>query len=491
MGPCRVTYAQHLMMNLAALIGMAFVGCGAQPTGTGTIVQPRIFRPGEVVLFQGDSITDGNRGRSADPNHILGHGYVFAISARYGADFAQDNLTFVNRGISGNTLSNLEARWDEDTLKVKPTVLSILVGINDICQPLRAGKSFDLAGFEAQYRKLLDRTLKDNPSLRLVLCKPFTVDTGQRHAEYDQRKQLVESAGKAIERLAKDYHAPAVDFQKVFDAAAKLAPMEHWIWDGVHPTYSGHQLMADEWVRVYNEFYVSPLEDPARNSAIAPEVNFERDSYDWLHRHTDILDAKNQAQPDLVMIGDSITHFWGGTPLAKQQNGPKAWKELMSGLKVLNMGCGWDRTQNVLWRIQHGELDGVNPKAIVLLIGTNNLVGDSTARTNTPEEVAVGIRTVVSQLLQRCPEAKITVMAVFPRGFDTDNPLDLAIRKLNGLVKQTLEGVPRVSVLDIGAKLRSSNGAVTKDMFSDGTHPTEKGYRVWGQALADAGVLKK
>src|SRR5436189_5610224 len=89
------------------------------------------FTPGARILFQGDSITDGNRGRDADPNHILGHGYVFIIAAKYGAAFPELNLDFINRGISGNTVLDLEKRWQKDTLDLKPDVWSVLIGVND------------------------------------------------------------------------------------------------------------------------------------------------------------------------------------------------------------------------------------------------------------------------------------------------------------------------------------------------------------------------
>jgi lysophospholipase L1-like esterase len=89
------------------------------------------FKPETRILFQGDSITDGNRGRGADPNHILGHGYAFIIAAKFGAAFADSNLEFMNRGVSGNTVLDLEKRWAKDTIDLKPDILSILIGLND------------------------------------------------------------------------------------------------------------------------------------------------------------------------------------------------------------------------------------------------------------------------------------------------------------------------------------------------------------------------
>jgi len=227
----------------------------------------------------------------------------------------------------------------------------------------------------------------------------------------------------------------------------------------------------------------------SQNSAIVPDVNIEYDSYDWLHRHHDVLTEQKKGNPDIVMIGDSITNFWGGLPKAGTANGPKAWASTFKDLRVLNMGFGWDRTQNVLWRLGHGEFQGIHPKTIVLNIGTNNLVGDETARTNTPEETAAGIAAVVKVLRGRSPESRIIVMAVFPRGFEKGNDLDARIQRLNA----QLSGLSRdakVKLLDIRTKLLQPDGTLIKEIMFDGTHPTEKGYEIWGQALREAGVVE-
>ena len=113
-----------------SITACAFLCC--PQTGAGQTPEPiAAFAKGSKILFQGDSITDGNRGRSTDPNHILGHGYVFIIAAKYGAAFPERNLDFMNRGISGNTVLDLEKRWQKETLDLKPDVLSVLIGVND------------------------------------------------------------------------------------------------------------------------------------------------------------------------------------------------------------------------------------------------------------------------------------------------------------------------------------------------------------------------
>src|SRR5580698_2943892 len=128
------------------------------------------FSSGARILFQGDSITDGNRGRNADPNHILGHGYVFIIAAKFGAAFPEANLEFFNRGVSGNTVLDLEKRWPKDTLELKPDILSVLIGVND------KGHGVPLDQYEQTYDRLLTDAMAANPKLKLVLCEPFIVN---------------------------------------------------------------------------------------------------------------------------------------------------------------------------------------------------------------------------------------------------------------------------------------------------------------------------
>ena len=210
------------------------------------------FKKDARILFQGDSITDGNRGRSADPNHILGHGYAFIIAAKYGAALAERNLTFLNRGSSGNTVIDLEKRWPKDTLELKPDVLSILIGVNDNSHGVPPEQ------FEQIYDKLLADTRAANPNVRLVLCAPFTLPVGKRAVNYEAWSAGLKQREAIVAKLAQKHHTALVRFQPVFEAACKRAPAEHWIWDGVHPTYSGQQLMADEWVRAVREFWPAP-----------------------------------------------------------------------------------------------------------------------------------------------------------------------------------------------------------------------------------------
>lgn len=205
--------------------------------------------PNSRVLFQGDSITDGNRGRTPDPNHILGHGYVFIVAARHGAAFPEAKYEFLNRGVSGNTVYELEKRWQNDTLELKPDVLSVLIGVND------SGRKIPLAEYEQAYDKLLIDARTNNPRLKLVLCEPFWVDHKATKPANGSPNEDIVKRQEVVTKLATKHEAALARFQKALDEACKRAPASHWVWDSVHPTYSGHQILADEWERAVREHW--------------------------------------------------------------------------------------------------------------------------------------------------------------------------------------------------------------------------------------------
>jgi len=205
---------------------------------------------GLVFLFQGDSITDGNRGRNADPNHIMGHGYAFSIASRVGADFPASGFSFYNRGISGNTVSDLQERWPKDTLDIHPDVLSILIGINDVNAVVEQKPGAANADeFENIYRDLLKQTQALKPDVLFVLGIPFVYPVGKRRENWTAwQEETLQRAGR-VRKLAKEFNAILVDYPMVFDQAVTNAPIEYWIWDGIHPTVPAHELMARAWIK--------------------------------------------------------------------------------------------------------------------------------------------------------------------------------------------------------------------------------------------------
>ena len=210
----------QLKYHVAILLAGLLVASRFSFAADGATTRPFMpaFADGATILFQGDSITDGNRGRTTDPNHILGHGYQFIISARFGADLAERHLAFINRGVSGNKVSDLQRRWQKDTIGLNPDLLSILIGVND----LGSGVTAEL--FEQQYDQLLADTVAALPHVKLVLCEPFGLPVGKKKDIWDTYRPELESRQAAVARLAEKHHAAIVHFQKIFDDATSRGP---------------------------------------------------------------------------------------------------------------------------------------------------------------------------------------------------------------------------------------------------------------------------
>ena len=204
--------------------------------------------------------------------------------------------------------------------------------------------------------------------------------------------------------------------------------------------------------------------------------------YDWPARHAAAV-ALMKAQPEIVMLGDSIMHFWGGDPSGEDVGGrrtaPEVWDLLFTGRRVVNLGYGWDRTENVLWRLLHGEFEQVSPKVVVLMIGTNNVP------LNTPDEIAAGVSAICDEIHQRSPVSRILLLGIFPRGEKPD-----ANRATIEAVNQrlaTLDGRGGVvTYLDIGDKFLAADRSISKDVMYDFLHPTAKGYAIWTAAMEPA-----
>ena len=204
-----------------------------------------------TILFQGDSITDTGRDRSIslanDPN-AMGRGYALLASCRLLADRPGQGIAVFNRGISGNRVPDLQARWQKECLALAPDVLSILIGVNDIWHKMEGRSSGTVAEFESGYRQLLEQTRRALPDTRLLLCEPFVLRCGavteRWFPEFEERRAVVP-------RLAREHGAALVPFQAVFDRAlAQGSAPEYWAPDGVHPSLAGHQRMADAWLEV-------------------------------------------------------------------------------------------------------------------------------------------------------------------------------------------------------------------------------------------------
>ncbi|WP_395729940.1 GDSL-type esterase/lipase family protein [Prosthecobacter sp.] len=226
---------------------------------------------------------------------------------------------------------------------------------------------------------------------------------------------------------------------------------------------------------------VEPL--PGRQALPSTVVPVTQDrswpQYDWQQRLALTAAAVQRSKPEILFIGDSILHFFGGEKWDSYAlAGQDTWKEHYSSRKVGNLGFGWDKTENVLWRLQHGTVDGISPKVVVLLIGTNNVSSCSAS------DIALGIKSIVLEIEQRLPHSHILLLGILPRG-ENPNPLRDKIAEVNGVIAK-LDGTHQVSFLDIGAKFLNPEGCINKDLMPGFLHPNEKGYRILAEAIEPA-----
>lgn len=171
---------------------------------------------GLTFLFQGDSITDGNRGRNNDPNHIMGHGYAFAIASRLGADFPDKKLKFINRGVSGNMATDLEKRWQSDALDLKPDVLSILIGVNDTASVVKQRENpVNVEQYGASYASLLNQTKEKFPNVLFVLGEPFILHVGTSN-NWEAWEADLSKRRRIVQKLAEKHNAVYIKYQGAF-----------------------------------------------------------------------------------------------------------------------------------------------------------------------------------------------------------------------------------------------------------------------------------
>ncbi len=208
------------------------------------------FQEGDTILFQGDSITDAGREKEKElPNNpqSFGSGYAFLAASALMNALPEKNLTFYNRGISGNKVFQLADRWQKDCFDLEPDILSILIGVNDYWHKRNGNYDGTVEVYENDFRALLKRTKEKLPGVKLVICEPFYVlnTTAVDETWVEPMKQYQAAAKK----IATEFDTVWVPFQKVFDEAVKHAPPTYWTRDGVHPSMAGAQLMAEAWLK--------------------------------------------------------------------------------------------------------------------------------------------------------------------------------------------------------------------------------------------------
>ena len=190
----------------------------------------------------------------------------------------------------------------------------------------------------------------------------------------------------------------------------------------------------------------------------------------FIKAHERFVAIAKEGKTELLFLGDSITAGWGSKKAI--------WDKAFGAYTPANFGIGGDRTQHVLWRIENGELEGIKPKAAVIMIGTNNSGGD------TAEGIAKGVTKIVETVRTKTPHTKILLLAVFPRGEKAEKNMQREKLKVVNQIIAKLDDGKHVFFLDTGAKFLESDGSLSKDIMPDFLHLSEKGYQIWADAIS-------
>ncbi|WP_206667887.1 GDSL-type esterase/lipase family protein [Sphingomonas glacialis] len=439
-------------------------------------------RPDPEVVLLGDSITH-NYEKAKLPDENFQPTWQRFYAPRHA----------LNLGFGGDTTQHVLWRLRHGELDgVTPKVVVLLIGTNDTAQHHSAAET--ACGIAAIVGELGQRL----PGAKVLLL-------GVLPSAISPAKSATDAAVNAAlaMRYAENAQVRYLDVGATF--LARDGTLDTSIFydprlpgrnaKALHPDTVGQERMAEAIEPTLAALLQSARPVPLAelrnaNTAVIPVPKLEQDSYDWHARHHAELALNGTTRPKIVLIGDSITHFWAGPPVAARRNGPRAWQRLFGASPVLNLGFGWDRTQNVLWRLRQGELRGLAPHEVILNIGTNNLTGTEHARASTPAEVVEGIAAIVAEVRRETPGSRITLMAIFPRGALPTDALRAPIAETNRLLAERFAHDPSLRYLDIGARFLKPDGTLRDGVMLDGTHPSEAGYTIWADALARAGLRR-
>lgn len=418
---------------------------------------------GAPVVFIGDSITHRWEGKDAWER--------FFATGRYRA---------MNLGYGGDCTENLYWRIENgelDGFEAKAVVL--MIGTNNT--GLRSPSQEPPADTFLAIRGLIAKIRAKQPKATLVLHPIFSRGAGPDDA-FRQRNALV---SEELIKLCDGRTVVWCDFNSKFlaqDGSLSRTVMP----DLLHPNQVGYEIWAASLLPVLERIFDG--KDPVGNvcdSAFAAGVTLDRGlaaSRDkvtgvhhawWLDRlqqNREFIAAKTDKCFDLVMLGDSITHRWENQAVA-------SYAQLTNGLSVLNCGYGGDSIQNLLWRIENGELDGYMARNVMVMIGTNN--EDSF----NPDEIYEGIEKVISVVERKQPAAKITIVGLLPRRLEATSAYRAVVKRVNERLRCFSTAYQRITYFDFTTEFLNEDGSAKAGLLPDGIHPSEAGYEVWLKQL--------
>ncbi len=438
---CR--YIASLVLAVLLAPGAARAQEGKQPASVAAVPRPEAWcmdrhqgmnqraKQGNVdLLFVGDSITHDWETKGA------------AVWKKY---YAPRNA--LNLGTAGDRTQHVLWRLRNGNLDgISPRLAVVMIGTNNSAA---GDKPQDTAaGVKAIVSELRSRL----PKTKVLLLAIFP------RGDNDTIAKANTEVNALLAKLADGKMVHFLDIGPSFlDQDGKVR--KDLFLDGVHPNEQGHQVWADAI-----EPTVVKLMTPRTLAAEDPGA------LGWVVRYKEFNQRIKRRKVDLVFIGDSITAEW-------ERTGVPVWQKYYAKRNAVGLGIGGDQTQWVLWRLGHGNLEGISPKLAVVMIGTNNASsGDSAA------DIAAGVQAIVAELRSKVPKTKVLVLAIFPRGKDNNDGLRKINTAANGLIAKVADG-KMVYFLNINDKFLDRDGKLSTDIFPDLLHPNAKGYEIWSAAI--------
>ncbi len=372
--------------------------------------------------------------------------------------------TIINLGFSGN------GRFEKPIFDLMAKVDAKLYILD--CMPnLTGGYSDEEIKSRVVYgvNKLREKN-KDVPLLfvaHAVGYAPYFMDTARLN-QYHRSSLVIEKIFNELQKSGIRNIYLLTDQEIGFDINSTT--------EGLHPNDIGMMKYAAAYEQKIREILNEPV------GKISTEIPVEqyRDGYDWIARHEQVKKEIKQNNPENLIIGNSIIHYFGGTPAYPIARGESAWDKYLKPLKVQNAGFGWDRIENVLWRVYHGEFDDFNGKNMVLMIGTNNL-----SEKNNDSEIVEGLQFLINAIKNRKPNTKITMVGILPRAKSEER-----VVMINKKIKE-MSLKNHIDYVDFGKDFLMGNKINSKLFVNDGLHPNGDGYEVVGKEISKLLQKKK
>ena len=374
----------------------------------------------------------------------------------------------MNFAIGGDRTGHVLWRMANSPMdKISPKLTIVMIGTNNLGHKKPDSKEQHSTPEEtAEGVQTIVNQLKEKyPETKILLLAVFP-----RGNQPTDKLRL--DVNKLNERLAAVYANGAVENVKYYDINDLFLEKDGVLSpeimpDYLHPNAKGYEI----WARAIEPIISDVLGDNPIDCQSQPV-----DADWWKPRFDEKNEILKQGNVDLLMIGDSITHFWDKTPYW-EPDGSDAWQKYLAEFNPVNLGHGGDQTQHLLWRLENYDFSKANPKAAVLLIGVNN----TWERNRRPYDVALGQRKVVQKLRALFPDMKIFVLKLFPCNCREDQQEQNDA--INELTPFYVRDIPNVEVLDLKDVFLNKDGVLTKDVMPDLLHPNAEGYELWGAAL--------